>query len=559
MTKPIRDQQLASLLDQLHREERKGQRIDIDRVASEHPELAPELRELWATAQFVGTVAEQSTPPFTEKLEPVGASELPDGVPSKLEGYEIYEELGRGGMGVIYRARQKSLDRMVAVKLILRGTLASEEDRQRFLAEATAAAQLDHPNIVPIYEVGDHNGQLFFSMPVIAGKTLAERLAEGPMAGREAARLVMEVATGIDFAHQRGIVHRDLKPANILIDPQGVPHVSDFGLAKRLAGGTSLTRTGAVLGTPSYMAPEQASGNLGEIGPACDVYSLGTILYALTTGRPPFQGPSAVDTVLMLLDQEPLPPRLLNRNADRELEMIILRCLQKPPDLRYRSAAALADDLAAYLSGNPIAARRGHLSHIWGRLSRETHHAAVLENWGLLWMWHAVVLLAICLVTNAMVLNRDRWPVLQSPLPYLLLWGGALSVWAPTFWRLRYRAGPVTSVERQITHAWGASIISVMLLFVVESILGLPVLKLAPVLGLMGGSVFVVKAGILNGSFYLYALALFATSLVMAWMERAGIEYSITVFGLVSAAAYFLPGWKYYRRYYLQAEKAKRN
>jgi len=201
--------------------------------------------------------------------------------------------------------------------------------------------------------------------------------------------------------------------------------------------------------------PEQASGNLGEIGPACDVYSLGTILYALTTGRPPFQDPSAVDTVLTLLDQEPLPPRLLNRNADRELEMIILRCLQKPPDLRYRSAAALADDLAAYLSGNPTAARSGCLSHTRGRLSRETHHATVLE--------------------------------------------------------------------------------------------------------LIGGSVFVVKAGILNGSCYLVALALFATSLVMAWMERAGIEYSITVFGLVSAAAYFLPDWKYYRRYYLQAETGKRN
>jgi serine/threonine-protein kinase len=287
---------------------------------------------------------------------------------------------------------------------------------------------------------------------------------------------------------------------------------------------------------------------MGEIGPACDIYSLGTILYALLTGRPPFQSPSPVDTVLMLLEQEPLPPRLLNRNVDRELEMIVLRCLQKPSELRYPSAKALADDLAAYLAGEPITARSGHFTHILARVFRETHHAAVLQNWGLLWMWHAVVLLAICLVTNWLFVQRWEWPVMQSPAPYLLLWGGALAVWAPTFWSLRHRAGPVTAVERQIAHVWGASITAVMLLFVVEHLLELPVLTLSPVLGVVSGMVFTVKAGILAGTFYFHALALYATSLVMAWMHQRGIEYGITLYGVVSAATFLLPGWKYYRQ-----------
>jgi eukaryotic-like serine/threonine-protein kinase len=434
------------------------------------------------------------------------------------------------------------------VKLILRGTLATADELARFQAEAAAAGRLQHPHIVPIYEVSSHNGQCYFSMQLVEGVTLAAKLPDGPLPAREAVALVGTVASAIHYAHGQGVIHRDLKPANILVDSGGEPHVTDFGLAKQLDAGTSLTRSGAVFGTPAYMAPELASGDRGSVGPACDVYSLGTILYALLTGRPPFQGPSPVDTVLMVLDEEPLPPRLLNRRLDRDLEMIVLKCLQKPPELRYPSAEALANDLTAYLNDEPVSARSGQFSQVIARMFRETHHATVLENWGLLWMWHAAVILVMCLVTNYLHANRFEWPECARPWPYLLLWGGGLALWAPIFWKLRHRIGPVTAVERQIAHIWGGSVAAVVLLFVVESLLDLPVLTLSPVLGLIGGAVFVAKAGILSGIFYLQAAAMFATALVMAELQRRGIDYGVTLYGLVSAAAFFLPGWKYYRQ-----------
>ena len=250
----------------------------------------------------------------------------------------------------------------------------------------------------------------------------------------------------------------------------------------------------------------------------------------------------------MVLEQDPLPPRLLNQRISRDLELIVLKALQKPIDLRYSSATELANDLQAFLTNEPIAARSGRISDVVARVFRETHHATVLENWGVLWMWHAAVLLAICLVTNWFHLMRADVAQMNEQWPYLVLWGSSLAIWAPTFWALRNRGGPVTAVEREIAHAWGGSIVAVMLLFVVESLLELPVLTLSPVLGLINGMVFAIKAGILAGSFYIHAMILFATSLVMAWMQRIGWPYGITFFGLVSAATFFVPGWKYFRQ-----------
>lgn len=551
---PDADSQLAELLDELSVAAVEGDTARFETALRDHPHLESDIRELWGALMVTSAVASMST---TEIYEPASTATPPGPaqeltLPYRLGDYELTEEVGRGGMGIVYRAHQRSLGRSVAVKLILRGALASDEDQKRFRAEAESVARLEHQQVVPIYEVGEHHGQLYFSMPFIEGETLAQRLAKGPLADREAARIVRDVAGAIDYAHQRGVIHRDLKPANIMLDKQGGVHVTDFGLAKRFEdadGATgSLTHTGAILGTPSYMAPEQAAGDRGEIGPATDVYSLGAILYAIVTGRPPFQGPTSVDTVLMLLEQDPVPPRLLNRRVDRDLEMITLRCLQKPLELRYDSAGALAQDLGAFLRSEPIAARSGQFSQVVARVFRETHHATLLENWGLLWMWHALVLLGICVVTNWFHTQQVAWPFMATTTPYVLLWGGALAVWAPIFWKLRHRAGPVTAVERQIAHVWGGSVAAVMLLFWVEHLLELPVLTLSPVLALINGMVFAVKAGILSGAFYVHAAALFTMAVVMALLQVSGFAYGLTLYGVVSALTFFVPGLKYYRQ-----------
>jgi serine/threonine-protein kinase len=531
---------LARLTDDLHH----GRTVDVDALARQHPELAAELRELWGAvlvAEEIALHTRRSSDSGAKAAAPGGGqagAPIAAGDTGSLADYELLEELGRGGMGVVYKARQKSLGRIVAVKLLLRGELASDSDQARFRGEAQSAARLDHPRIVSVYEVG-HGERPFFSMQLVEGTTLAKKLAEGPIPPREAAELLSKVARAIHYAHEQGVLHRDLKPSNILIDPDGQPHISDFGLAKRLEPGASLTNTGAILGTPSYMAPEQAAGRRGEMGPASDVYSLGTILYQMLTGRPPFQAASPVDTVLLVLEQDPLLPRLLNPKADRDLEMIALRCLQKPPELRYPTAAALADDLDAYLAGEPIAARSGAFSQVISRWFRETHHATVLENWGLLWMWHSLALIVLCLLTNWF-----KWRSIASPGPYLALWTIGIGAWAAIFWALRHRTGPVTFVERQIAHVWAGAMISIALLFVVEIELGLPVLTLSPVIALISGMTFIVKAGILTGAFYAQAAALFVTAFVMCLLPDIGI----TIFGFVSAACFFVPGLKYHRQ-----------
>ncbi len=276
---------------------------------------------------------------------------------SQFGGYELLGEIARGGMGVVYRARQVSLNRPVALKMILAGQLASAADLQRFRAEAESAANLDHPNVLPIYEVGEHQGQPFFSMKLVEGGSLTGKVAVLVGDPHATAALVGLLARAVEHAHRHGVVHRDLKPSNVLIDTDGIPYVTDFGLAKRVGSDDGLTKTGAILGTPNYMAPEQARGEKA-VGPAADVYALGAILYECLTGQPPFQGTTPLDTILEVIERAPDDPQAVAPASDPDLGLIALKCLEKDPNRRYESAAALADDLDRWRDGEPITARR---------------------------------------------------------------------------------------------------------------------------------------------------------------------------------------------------------
>jgi tRNA A-37 threonylcarbamoyl transferase component Bud32 len=528
---------LAELTDQLHH----GQTPNLESVTSQHPDLAVELRELWGTVLFTEALA----PPAEQPTLPLPPASTPPGPPARtLDDYDLLEPIGQGGMGVVYKARQRSANRIVALKT-MRGDRTTAEDRARFKIEAEASARLDHSHIVPVYDVGECDSQLYFSMKLIEGQTLSKLVAAGPLPPREAARLVAAIADAVHYAHEQGILHRDLKPSNVLIDAKGEPHVTDFGLAKRvgapdaIAPETRLTATNAILGTLSYMPPEQTDGRRHQPDRTGDVYSLGAILYELLTGRPPFLASNPIDLLLQIREHDPVAPRRLNPNIDRDLELICLKCLQKPPELRYATAKQLGDDLNAFLHGERPSVWSGNLKYVASSLFRETHHAPVLENWGTLWMWHSLIIFLLCALTNVLM----RWRV-DDPWTYLALWGGGLIVWGIIFWSLRKRGGPVQFIERQIAHVWGSAIIATIGVFVVELLLGYPPLTLTPLLAVIAGMVFVVKAGMLTGSFYFSAAAMFLSAIPMALYPQV----APLIFGAVTAVCFFVPGFKYHRQ-----------
>jgi hypothetical protein len=335
-----------------------GQRTTAEELCRDCPELLDELQG--HLAAFTAT----------QPLPAAGAAEASSAAKAawwpSVPGYEILGEVGHGGMGVVYRARHLALDRIVALKMILPGFTGAAGQQARFYQEARVMALLQHPNVIQIHEVGSCEGRPFLAMEYVGGGSLAASLAGRPVGPRKAAELVAVLADAVQRAHQQGVIHRDLKPGNILLTVEGTPKIGDFGLAKWFAAPADAAQTTQLMGTPSYMAPEQASGSRTALGPAVDVYALGAILYELLTGRPPFLSDNPLDTLHLAATQEPIPPRRWQPKVPRDLETICLKCLEKEPRRRYASARALCDDLGQFLAGRPISARpAGPLERCW--------------------------------------------------------------------------------------------------------------------------------------------------------------------------------------------------
>jgi serine/threonine-protein kinase len=429
--------------------------------------------------------------------------------------YVLLGELGRGGMGVVYKAFEPGLGRHVAIKMILSGALSGAADLHRFHTEASAAARLQHPHIVKVHRVGVCRDRHYYSMDYIAGTSLAQKLATGPLPGRVAARYLVTVARAIQHAHEHGILHRDLKPGNILIDEADQPHVTDFGLAKQMAGDDGHTRTGAVMGTPSYMAPEQAAGKK-DLTPAVDVYGLGALLYELVAARPPFRGETPVDTVMQVLENDPPPPRLLNPHVDRDLETIALKCLAKGPRDRYCSAAELADDLQRYLDGEPIQGRSLNMIDYLTRTLERSQFDIEFRAYGNLMLVFAVIVGVMHVVKFLLMSTHQPYPLIAVARAgqFVLL---ALALW------LQRPAGrgllPGTAAERLLWSVWLGYILACFLASeITRRLAGAEAMYRGDFYcyyALLAGMAFFVLGSSYWGRLYAFGAAFFALALVM--------------------------------------------
>jgi serine/threonine protein kinase len=529
------EQVIAEYLDA----ESTGQSPDRQALLAAHPEIASELEDFLRQHDELsqlsfwwrGAVGESSTPgehDSTMAWDHQGSN----AATPQLPGYDVLHDIARGGMGVVYKARQTSLNRVVAVKMILHGPMASEAERRRFTHEAAAAAKLKHPHIVVIHEVGEHAGQSFFSMEYVEGESLSNVIRRGQPSAKTAARWVQQAAQAVQFAHDHGVLHRDIKPSNVLVDASGAARVTDFGLAKYLAADEleeKLTLTGDILGTPAYMAPEQITGPHSDIGPGCDVYALGGLLYELITGRAPFRGANNVETLMRALEEEPILPRRLNPAVPRELETIAMKCLEKRPENRYASAQAVADDLGRYLEGDSISASSPNLIDRVVRTLERSQYDREFHAWSRILFWIA----GIALITHLVVFVNHSFD-----LPYPLTMQVAARVFEvlamiAVFWALRRDWYPPRGAPaRQLWAVWLGYMIGSQALLAVTWLLTpygqFNELAVYPPMAVLASMAFIVLGSSYWGYCYVIGGVFLALALsIPAWLTAAPLVYGL--------------------------------
>ncbi|CAN5560918.1 serine/threonine-protein kinase [soil metagenome] len=491
---------LEAILRSYFEDQDAGREPRRDEMLTLHPEFRDELTAFFETSDQVLDCKAWLVPTSPELT--IAADAIP--------GYVIQEEIGRGGMGVVFKAVQPLLGRTVALKLL---RVEDPGTMDRLLAEARAAARLDHPGIVPIFEVGDRNGRPFLAMAFVAGETLAARVSRGPLGGKEAAKIVRDVSMAVQHAHEQGIIHRDLKPANILLTADGQPKVTDFGLAKR-SGEATLSADGQVLGTPAYMPPEFAAGEGTHAGPAADVYGLGAIFYALLTGRAPFTGHTPLETIRRVADDMPVPPRQLNPQVYRAAEAICLRCLEKQPRHRYDSAKALAEDLNRYLADEvPLAEQLGWRDWLGRKLdwAIDFNHA---RAWSRLLLTTAGLFLIVYLGFYFATLHTTNPDMIWLAFLLTLM----LTTWLPIV--IAARIPRLDAREREILFFWFGVSLGQVILFADhcplrgEAVAG-EVCRIFAASAVLYGVMFFTQGRLYWGRFYQLGLASFASALLL--------------------------------------------
>lgn len=553
MSQPNRSQpplfrELEEVLAEYLQDVEAGISVDAEALAERYPVHRSELLEFIAIDQQFRERSRTNSEAF-QKTVLEGVSQSAGSAPAittplqRVGEYELLEEIDRGGMGVVFKARHPTLRRTVAIKMMLAGAFASEEAERRFRREAAAAARLNHPGIVPVYDVGivDHpgplHGQTWFAMALIAGTDLSRRIGSELFDSITAAQLSTRIVEAIHYAHSKGVIHRDLKPANILLDENNNPHITDFGLSRcHDDNETQLTAAGQIFGTPGYMSPEQAAGKNESVGPATDIYSLGAVMYCMLTGRPPFRASSTVATLQQVTHDAPAPPRLLNRTVEPDLESIILKCLEKDSADRYSTAEELKQDLERFLRGESVSAASINLVGYLGRVLASSRNSEFLEGWSRALYAVSAVVLTFHVALQFLPLTATQITLVNAG-KYVLLLG--------VIWRAREGVlTPQNPVERTIWSLWIGYILTYLTTEIMVRIVRQPEFTLYAIMSLVSSVILLVLGGQLWGGCYVIG-GLFA---VLAPTITAFPDYGAILFGGLWSFVFFQLGRRYQKQ-----------